>query len=154
MPGKNSNFEPNKLKPCYWLLSTNVYVFVICLIFLVEVLGMTRYYYIWPDLRYSTESLVFTAYYCFSTVMIIKGIYMSKDSDPGYLIPNQHDKHISEEESSLCLKCGFKRSHERINHCSRCNRCVEYMDHHCVFTDNCVARKNLLYFFHFIGWAV
>ena len=61
--------------------------------------------------------------------------------------------HISEKESAPCLKCGFRRTHSRINHCSRCDRCVEYMDHHCVFTDNCVSRKNLCYFFHFIGWA-
>ena len=27
------------------------------------------------------------------------------------------------------------------------------MDHHCVFTDNCIGKKNLKYFFHFVGWA-
>lgn len=27
------------------------------------------------------------------------------------------------------------------------------MDHHCVFTDNCIGRKNFKYFFHFVGWA-
>ena len=134
-------------------MTTKIYIFIIIAIFIVEIWGMTRYYYIWPHLRFSIESLVLTAYYGFSTIMIIKGIYMAKDSDPGYLIPKKHDLNISEKESSPCLKCGFRRTHSRINHCSRCNRCVEYMDHHCVFTDNCVSRKNLRYFFHFIGWA-
>ena len=27
------------------------------------------------------------------------------------------------------------------------------MDHHCAFTDNCIGKKNLKYFFHFVGWA-
>ena len=30
---------------------------------------------------------------------------------------------------------------------------MDFLDHHCVFTDNCVGRKNMKYFIHFIWWA-
>eukprot|EP00806_Schmidingerella_arcuata_P003514 Macronucleus_4189.p1 GENE.Macronucleus_4189~~Macronucleus_4189.p1 ORF type:complete len:198 (+),score=39.62 Macronucleus_4189:1-594(+) len=52
-----------------------------------------------------------------------------------------------------CRKCDVVRVHSRIHHCSRCGRCVEYMDHHCGITDNCVGKANAKYFFHFTGWA-
>ena len=55
--------------------------------------------------------------------------------------------------SSSCNKCESIRWHDRIHHCSRCNRCVNYMNHHCMFTDNCVGSNNYRYFFHFGGWA-
>ena len=40
---------------------------------------------------------------------------------------------------NICKRCGLEREHHRVAHCSRCDRCVDYMDHHCVFTDNCVG---------------
>ena len=51
------------------------------------------------------------------------------------------------EDVLRCKKCGLNRKHERVNHCSRCNRCVDYMDHHCVFVDNCIGRKNIAFYF-------
>ena len=58
-----------------------------------------------------------------------------------------------DENSNICKRCGYEREHDRINHCGRCNRCVDFMDHHCFFTDNCVGKKNYRYFFAFIFWA-
>ena len=115
--------------------------------------------------------------------MIVISLYKAKDADPGYLIPGQEtqgeeendfnesiplcivptgmqtvpDKEDDKEEikdDTTCKKCGLVKSHDRISHCSRCNRCVNYMDHHCLFTDNCIGKKNAKYFFAFVSWTV
>jgi len=35
-------------------------------------------------------------------------------------------------------------------HCTICNKCVEYYDHHCPFINNCLGAKNHKYFLVFI----
>ena len=57
------------------------------------------------------------------------------------------------ESGYVCKRCGLEREHNRVSHCGRCNRCVNYMDHHCVFTDNCVGMLNYKYYFCFIFWG-
>eukprot|EP00039_Didymoeca_costata_P008812 m.116805 g.116805 ORF g.116805 m.116805 type:complete len:195 (-) comp14241_c0_seq14:19-603(-) len=38
-------------------------------------------------------------------------------------------------------------------HCVTCDQCVKRMDHHCLFTANCVGEGNFPYFFSFVFWA-
>ena len=102
--------------------------------------------------------------------MVFKGLYRTKDADPGYLIPKKEDsetliKEVAKADegeggeddrlrtTSTCPRCGYVRAHKRVSHCGRCNRCVDYMDHHCYFTDNCIGRANYRLYFHFILWA-
>ena len=153
MPGHNSNYSNAKLDRCEKFLMTQAHLGYILLVFIIEVVSMTRFYYIFPHLRFGVESIGLTLFCIFIDVMIVKGIYKTKDSDPGYLIPPPVVKVTSEKTNTTsCIKCGYERKHSKIHHCSRCNRCVEYMDHHCVFTDNCIGKKNMKYFFHFVGW--
>jgi hypothetical protein len=37
-----------------------------------------------------------------------------------------------------------------VHHCRACNSCVLQMDHHCFYTDNCVAINNIKYFYIFM----
>ena len=36
-----------------------------------------------------------------------------------------------------------------VHHCSTCKRCVYQMDHHCIWTGNCIGRGNLKFFYLF-----
>lgn len=157
MPGLNSKFDPTKLRTCDRLLSTNVHVFVLISVATVEVWGVTRFYLLYPHLRYSAECLAIVSFLAFCDYMTFAGMFATKYADPGYLLPSADGESSTGDflgtSVSQCRKCGQERSHERVSHCSRCDRCVDYMDHHCLFTDNCIGKKNFPFFFQFILWA-
>ncbi|KAL4457047.1 hypothetical protein ABPG74_014685 [Tetrahymena malaccensis] len=47
-----------------------------------------------------------------------------------------------------CVVCkGYVQ--EQSKHCSQCNRCTEVFDHHCVWLNNCIGRRNYSYFIKF-----
>ena len=91
MPGENSKFDGSKLGSCERLTTTNVHVGVIVSIQAVIVWGMTRYYYMWPDKRFSMHCFLLTAFLIFADAMILKGILMTKYSDPGYLFDREDE---------------------------------------------------------------
>lgn len=53
------------------------------------------------------------------------------------------------EELQLCVECDrnvLKNSY----HCRACQRCVEGFDHHCVFLNNCIGKRNYSSFFRLL----
>ena len=53
----------------------------------------------------------------------------------------------------VCSTCLITRP-LGCTHCSKCNICVEKMDHHCVWVGKCVAKNNTLYFYGMIVQVV
>ena len=136
------------------MLTTKIWLFILIIVVVLEVWGMTRFYLIYPQLRYSFECFLIGSFLLAGDWMTFKGMFRTMSADPGYLIPKETKKEekenqLVEDEQKFapCRKCGIDRSHVRVNHCGRCNRCVDYMDHHCIFTDNCIAKKNYRFFF-------
>ncbi|PWN27374.1 zf-DHHC-domain-containing protein [Jaminaea rosea] len=52
-----------------------------------------------------------------------------------------------------CETCRLYRP-PRASHCRVCDNCVEAIDHHCTFLNTCIARRNYMSFFAFLGLAL
>ncbi|GIZ43744.1 hypothetical protein CKM354_000696000 [Cercospora kikuchii] len=87
-------------------------------------------------------------------------------TDPG-TIPKDWHESISGQESDAkqtatkaaaqsnrwCRRCeAFKPP--RAHHCKTCKRCIMKMDHHCVWTANCVSHITIPHFIRFLFYAV
>lgn len=40
----------------------------------------------------------------------------------------------------------------RVSHCSTCGTCIMKLDHHCVWTQNCIGYRNQRPFYYFAVW--
>ena len=59
------------------------------------------------------------------------------------------------ESCARCLSLGLKRQMgAQTKHCTACDACVEGFDHHCVWLNQCIGKKNYRTFFFFLSALV
>ncbi len=70
---------------------------------------------------------------------------MSMRKDPGILKPAEDVEFIEIlkrfDPSEVCVECKVIKT-LRSRHCNVCGVCVERMDHHCAWLNNCVGVNN------------
>lgn len=108
-----------------------------------------------PDQPYS--SLLGWFHIFFTNYMMANAVfnyYMTVFTCPGY--PQRQDEFTRDrlfvKNYQMCLKCKRVRS-AGTHHCSWCHTCVEMMCHHCPFTNNCIGRRNYVYYYTFLSYA-
>lgn len=79
----------------------------------------------------------------------LKAQWTSHKTNPGFIIVDTEN--ITNAEM-VCKRCEAQRPDMRAHHCSKCKRCVLEMQHHCIFTDNCVGKTNLKHFLRYCAW--
>lgn len=91
---------------------------------------------IWLRLLFILLMLIVYGTY-FYTFIINPGVVLNKEKD--------------DVRSTSCSKCGcFYDNRIKVSHCNFCGVCIEYPDHHCVWTGKCIGGNNKFSFYSFI----
>ncbi|KAJ2364695.1 palmitoyltransferase swf1 [Coemansia sp. RSA 2607] len=77
--------------------------------------------------------------------------------DPGYVDAANVDRACSLFEldgllyskNTVCRTCHLRKP-ARSKHCSACGRCIQMMDHHCMWLNNCIGLNNARWFLAFL----
>ncbi|CAK90838.1 unnamed protein product (macronuclear) [Paramecium tetraurelia] len=127
--------------------------FPLILSFLVLVIYFTFAYFVF--IQISKQTLIEWIYISigtFSIVMLFWALYRTSRIDPGFIPKDTLGEYDENKQRDYCLQCRIKRP-ERSHHCSKCKRCVLNMDHHCVWTANCIGLYNRKYFLLILFWG-
>ncbi len=87
-------------------------------------------------------------------ILFVLYTYMLRYADAGYKASSNTLRKLLDEDANLneycpiCV-CTVKNS----IHCYYCNKCVDSMDHHCMWIKKCIGKKNLNQFFLFLLWT-
>ncbi|CRH00078.1 palmitoyltransferase, putative [Plasmodium relictum] len=120
----------------FQLMSFLIYVIIIALIILIT--------------AFNTDT-IYIFFYIFFGVLIITIFVLSYVVTKINPIDPLSFKYINnkindEEVKNLyhCDICGFVEA--KSKHCKVCNKCVSVFDHHCMWVNNCIGKKNYKYF--------
>ena len=123
------------------------------LIFLENVL-LYRFYFSQNPNNYSLSDL----YLQFLIIAITNPIlficlWRASNWDCGK-VPKGQSTALYNSSVQICHKCSAVRINEFVHHCSRCDACIDMMDHHCTFLGQCVGKNNMKYFTQFCMYLV
>jgi len=114
---------------------------------------------VWKDkstLIYTFSILYTTLYIIVVTIALIATLTDPSDPTVSYERSMKTKPRIQSGENEdyylLCSLCKT-RVLERTKHCGTCNRCVESFDHHCIWLNNCIGRRNYLFFLLLISFV-
>ena len=71
-----------------------------------------------------------------------------QSSQPEITLNEDQYRYIHQKYMSKCKHCKCVKP-PRVHHCSKCDRCVLRMDHHCKWLSNCVGQRNIKFFLNF-----
>lgn len=72
----------------------------------------------------------------------------------GFVALLNSDQPSFTNQQNQCFKCTLKPLKPyRSYHCSICERDIIYMDHHCIFANNCIGLYNLRYYLGLVLYA-
>ncbi|SPJ10959.1 palmitoyltransferase, putative [Plasmodium sp. DRC-Itaito] len=121
----------------FQIMSFFIFIVIITLIFLMT--------------AFNTDHILFSVFYIFfGTLIIIIFIltYVVTKTNPVDPLSFKYlNDMINEEEIKdlyQCDICGFVQPESK--HCKVCNKCVSVFDHHCMWVNNCIGKKNYKYF--------
>lgn len=122
---------------------------------LVTLIAVTFAFVVIPTVSFTFVHNTFV-FYCFVSVQF--NYFMAVFTDPNkhqntnLLPPNFLQPVEISSPADFCVKCQQEK-HERVHHCSICNRCIARYDHHCPWIHNCVGYSNHVYFYRFLVFA-
>lgn len=111
--------------------------------------------YVWYE---SSPGIPLAAGYFFVLTVIFS--LMTTLTDPG-IIPRKEilskmgvkSETLIKDAKRMCRTCGINKP-PRTSHCKHCDNCIEGMDHHCPFVNNCIGKNNYRYFITFLFHVV
>lgn len=99
----------------------------------MEYILMYRFYYSRDRIDYSKSDYYFQTFLIFALdSLLFVCLYRASSWDCGKILSEQKPSLLNTEHE-VCHKCSAVRTHEFVHHCSRCDACIDMMDHHCTF---------------------
>lgn len=92
----------------------------------------------------SSVASALIAFYCALTIAALEHLWrciLAHSVSPHAKPLTAEDDCNTMASAKVCGKC-LRHKPDRVHHCSRCNACVDRMDHHCNWVDNCVGQGN------------
>ena len=93
---------------------------------------MTYYFFFYCEARTFTLECLTNFLICIFFDIMILWSHSEARKDPGFT------ENLSDLLTEKCKKCNAPKT-PQVHHCKSCDKCVFLMDHHCIWTNNCVA---------------